>query len=152
MKYFFKNDWRNMFMYSYILNSIWQITVEIARLEDLSEEIRKSRSSKRKREYEDNIKWCKEEKENMLDKYCPDKIIEKLNLTDDEKKMARLHYIEGMSWSEAYYETDEYLDFDDSDMDDEEASKEIKKKYRTHQRRIERKVNIFNAREKRDDV
>lgn len=39
-----------------------------------------------------------------------------------------------MSWSETYCETDEYLDFDDSDMNDEEVLKEIRKEYRTHVR------------------
>lgn len=133
-------------MYSYILNSIWQITVEIARLEELSEQMRKSRSYAKKSEYHDNFKWCKEKRKNLLNEYHPDKIIKKLNLTDDEKKMTKLHYIEGMSWPEAYYETDEYMDFDDDNMDDEEALKEIKKKCRTHQRNIERKVNVFNVR------
>lgn len=138
-------------MYSYILNSIWQITVEIARLEGLSEQMNKSRSSARKKDYKENIKWCKEKRENLLAEYCPEEIIEKLDLMDDEKEMARLHYIEGVSWSEAYYETDEYMNFDDSNMDDEEALKEIKKKCRTHQRNIERKVNVFNIREKKNE-
>ena len=117
-------------------------------MESLSGQMNKSRSSTRKKDYKDNIKWCKEKRENLLNEYCPEKIIEKLDLMDDEKRMARLHYIEGVSWSEAYYETDEYMNFDDSNMDDEQALKEIKKIYRTHQRNIERKVNVFNIRNK----
>lgn len=136
-------------MYNYILNSVRSITLEIAKLQGLASQMAKSNDYERKRQYEEFIKWCKNEKEKLLENYCPERIIENLYLSDDEKIMARSYYLYGKSWEEAFYETDEFLYIDGDEFDDAVTQK-IKKICRTHQRNIERKVGVFYAFNKRE--
>lgn len=138
-------------MYNYILNSVRLITLEIAKLEGLSKQMKKTHDCERNRQYEEFLTWCKKEREDLLSKHCPESIIDGLKFCEDddkdydEKTMAKLFYIEGKSWKEAYYETEEFLDFDDDEYDDKKILEIIKKKCETHQRNIERKVNVFYA-------
>lgn len=138
-------------MFNYILNSVRSITVEIAKLEDLSIQMQKTHDCERKRQYEEFLKWLKRERKDLLDKYNPITIIDEIKFSrevdkdDDERVMAKLYYIEGKSWKDAYYGTEEYLDFEDEKFDDIEAEKIIKNKCDNHQRNIERKVNVFNS-------
>ncbi len=148
---FLKTNERYGLMYNYVLNSVRLLTIEIKRLKGLADQMKKSNDNQKKKEYEDFIKGCKEEKNKLLKQYCPEKIIESLHLSDDEKTMAEFYYLKGTTWEEAFYETDEFINIDGDEFD-EAITKKIKKVCRTHQRNIERKVHVFYSFNKKKEL
>lgn len=88
-------------MLYYKLNQIRNIVKEIERLEGLQNQIEKSRNSNYKEKFYENLRWCKEELRGLLQ----EDLLEGLDLSTEEKKMAYLYYYKNYEWKDAMYET-----------------------------------------------
>lgn len=99
MKYFFKNDWGNIAMLLFRLNQVKILAGEIERLEGLRNQIEKSRNEEYKRDYYENLKSCKDEYRRL----SRENLLEGLDLSEEEKRMAYLVYYENVEWKDAMY-------------------------------------------------
>lgn len=99
MKYFFKKDWRNIIMLNYKLNQLKNLAGEIERLERLRNQIEKSRNEEYKRDYYENLKSCKDEYRRL----SQEDLLEGLDLSEEEKRMAYLVYYENLEWKDAMH-------------------------------------------------
>lgn len=120
MKYFFKNDWGNIIMLNYKLNQIRTIVKEVERLEKMYKQISKSRDEKKKNEFYENLKLCRQEKIRVT----TESLLDDLFLSEGEKKMACNYYYKGNDWTTAYvnsslYNENEYYE---KDIEDDEYS------------------------------
>lgn len=81
------------------LKRIRDLKLEIDRLERLYTQVAKSRNEELKEEFRQNLKACKA----LYAELSQEDLLKNLNLSEEEKKMARLYFYKGMEWRYAMY-------------------------------------------------
>lgn len=84
------------------LNYLRLLNEEINRLEGIREQMAKSRDPEKKKEYRDDLAWCREEKARLRREELLQKVI--VPLSEEEMVMARSFYYNGKKWEDAFYE------------------------------------------------
>ncbi len=79
------------------LKRIRDLKVEIDRLERLYEQFANSRNPEYKTGFYENLKDCKA----LYAELTQEDLLKNLNLSDEEKKIARAYFYEGKKWSKA---------------------------------------------------
>lgn len=79
------------------LKRIRDLKVEIDRLERLYEQFANSRNPEYKTGFYENLKDCKD----LYLELTQEDLLKNLNLSDEEKKIARAYFYEGKKWSKA---------------------------------------------------
>jgi len=82
------------------LKKIRDLKVEIERLESLHTQVEKSRNPEYKTGFYANLKACKD----SYNELAREDLLKNLDLSAEEKEMARLYFYEGMTWTDAMYE------------------------------------------------
>ena len=75
---------------------------EIDRLERIRKQVYAGRDYEKRKEYEDDLKWCKNALDTLRKEF--DVLSEKAYLSKSEKAMAYAYYCKGMTWEEAFRE------------------------------------------------
>lgn len=86
-------------MLNYKLNQIKILAKEIERLEGLRNQIEKSPNANYKKEYYENLKWCK----NEFSRLSSEDLLDNLELSDEEKRMVFLYFYKNVKWKDAMY-------------------------------------------------
>lgn len=81
------------------LKHIRNLAEELDRLERLRNQIEKSPNSDYKKSFYENLKWCKDE----LDRLSKEDLLDGLDLSDEEKRMAFLYYYKNFEWKDAMH-------------------------------------------------
>ena len=81
------------------LKRIRDLKVEIDRLEHLRTQVAKSRDEESEEGFYRNLKACKD----LYLELTQEDLLKNLNLSEEEKKMARLYFYKGMEWRYAMY-------------------------------------------------
>ena len=81
------------------LNQIRNLAQEIDRLERLRTQVEKSRNPEYKTGFYENLKACKD----LYLELTQEDLLKNLNLSEEEKKIARLYFYKGMEWRYAMY-------------------------------------------------
>ena len=76
------------------LNQIRNLAQEIDRLERLRTQVEKSRKPEYKTGFYENLKACKD----LYLELTQEDLLKNLNLSEEEKKIARLYFYKGMEW------------------------------------------------------
>lgn len=89
------------------LNYLRLLNEEIARLENLREQMAKSRDYEKKQEYYADLKWCRDEKSRLLAAKSDvpdglDVLLDEVGLSEEEKIMAKSFYYKGKTWEDAF--------------------------------------------------
>ena len=79
------------------LNQIRNLAQEIDRLERLRTQVEKSRNPEYKTGFYENLKACKD----LYLELTQEDLLKNLNLSEEEKKIARAYFYEGKKWSKA---------------------------------------------------
>ena len=83
------------------LKRIRDLKVEIDRLERLYEQFANSRNPEYKTGFYENLKDCKA----LYAELTKEDLLKNLNLSEEEKKIARLYFYKGMEWRYAMYDS-----------------------------------------------
>ena len=83
------------------LKRIRDLKLEIDRLERLYTQVAKSRNEELKEEFRQNFKACKA----LYAELSQEDLLKNLNLSEEEKKIARLYFYKGMEWRYAMYDS-----------------------------------------------
>ena len=83
------------------LKRIRDLKLEIDRLERLYTQVAKSRNEELKEEFRQNLKACKA----LYAELSQEDLLKNLNLSEEEKKIARLYFYKGMEWRYAMYDS-----------------------------------------------
>ena len=86
-------------MLYYKLNQVKNLAGEIERLEGLRNQVEKSRDEEYKRGYYENLKFCKNEYRRL----SQEDLLEGLDLSEEEKRMAYLVYYKNVEWKDAMH-------------------------------------------------
>lgn len=81
------------------LNQIKNLAKEIERLEGLRKQIEKSPNAQFKKAFYENLKCCKAE----FSKLSKDNLLDALDLSEEERKVAYLYFYKNMEWRDAMY-------------------------------------------------
>lgn len=124
---------------------------EIARLEHIRKQVYAGRDYEKRKEYEDDLKWCKNALDTLRKEF--DVLSEKAYLSKPEKAMAYAYYCEGMTWADAFNEAldmftvKEMEEYDktvkEEDEEEERAVKEEQKQNEEEQKKITVKQNKY---------
>lgn len=113
------------------LNTLMILVKEVKRLEKLKPKMSKSSDSEKKKEFEEELRRCREEKEKLLS----EKLLENTLLDKNMLEIAKKHYYKGMPWEKAYENSALYYKHYD-----EKKDKTYKNRYEKY---IERTVQKF---------
>ena len=118
-----------------ILSSYRLGVLRTQELESLNSSISKTKDKEKLARYREDVKNIKKKKEDYADnaKEC----IKKLNLSEEEKHMAELYYMEAETWQEAF-DNSIYKTLSEKRCSDEEF---VQKLYEASRKKIQRAVN-----------
>lgn len=85
-------------MLNYKLHQIRFIVKEVARLEGLINQMSKSRDYEKKKKFNADLKFCREQKVKLME----EKLLDDLYISDEEKIMADNYFYKGMEWVDAF--------------------------------------------------
>lgn len=127
------------------LNYLRLLNEEIARLENLREQMAKSRDYEKKQEYYADLKWCRDEKSRLL---C-EGLLDKLPLSSEERVMARIYYYTGKTWEHAFKDLRDSLPYEKRKLYGEEEEEKEEKKLNKNMVRLKKSItrkiqNTFN--------
>lgn len=117
------------------LNYLRLLNEEICRLEGIREQMTKSRDAGKKKEYYDDLAWCKKEMSRLLS----EELLNKVELSEEETVMAKSYYYRGKTWELAF--SDLLLTFDSKKY--EFYSKNEKQHIQSLKKYITRKIQKY---------
>lgn len=122
------------------LQYLCALNKEIFRLEKIEAQMQKSRDCEKRKDFQRDLEWCKEEKIRLI----KENLLEDLELTNKEKVMASFYYYEGETWEMAFEDMVLKLELTTyNEYSDDELSKcrNTLKKYIL--RKVERYTNYY---------
>lgn len=97
--YFFQKRREKCVVIYFKLNQIKCLVAEIERLEGLRNQIERSPDLEFKNKYYENLRWCKNELIILKERDW----LQDLDLTEEEKRIARKYFYENFEWKDAMY-------------------------------------------------
>lgn len=126
-------------MLNYKLNQIRTIVKEVERLEKMYKQISKSRDDKKRNEFYENLKLCRQEKIRLT----TERLLDELLLSEGEKEMACNCYCKGNNWTNAYVNSSLNNENKDYEKDIEDDKYSYSNAVENHRKEIMRAVQQY---------